>query len=686
MQFLFPSFLWALLCLVIPIIIHIFNFRRTKRVYFSNVNLLKEVKTETNSFRRLKHFLILMSRLGFLGFLVFAFAQPFIPSKNQKNIQNLSGLVSIYLDNSFSMQSEAGNEKYFDLATGYVNELLDVFPKDARFQLITNNFENKEQYPVPANEIENRLTETKFSNAYRDLPSIYKRQFNLMERYSATNKNQVFWFSDFQKSTLGDLNKIKLDSLNQYYIIPIKSEKTPNLMIDSVWLENPFIKALESNQINVRLKSFSTESYQDLTLKLFIEDKQVSTTAVNIAAGSSATTSFNFTVQDKGIKPCKITFDDFPVVFDNEYFFVINASPTIDILHLYEDKQNNYIENVYENESVFKVNGFNANNLDHKRIESAGLVILNGVNTIEGELANTLKAFVQKGGSLVVFPSKNQGTALSGFLASLSISGIKAEKTDSLGTGKANELALLEIQNPFFRGMFEKVPANMNMPYANPVVSWNNVGENLLNFKNRKPYLSRFNAGQGKIYLFASPLEANYSNFPKHAIFVPVMYKIASLSKAVGERPAYTFQEKTIRVKLTKIVKNQVYKLIKDKTSQSDRIELVPAQRIVNDELILEMPEQSLEAGYYKLVLDKSTEALLAFNYDKAESEMNFYGFQEIQSAFSGKKNVQIYDFAKNKNFVQEFKEKNIQVNLWKYMLMIALGFFLAEILLIRLL
>ena len=47
MQFLFPSFLWALGLLAIPIIIHLFYFRRYKEVYFTNVRLLKELVEET---------------------------------------------------------------------------------------------------------------------------------------------------------------------------------------------------------------------------------------------------------------------------------------------------------------------------------------------------------------------------------------------------------------------------------------------------------------------------------------------------------------------------------------------------------------------------------------------------------------------------------------------------------------
>jgi hypothetical protein len=49
MQFLHPAFLFALGALAIPVIIHLFNFRRFKTVYFSNVSFLKEIKEETSS-------------------------------------------------------------------------------------------------------------------------------------------------------------------------------------------------------------------------------------------------------------------------------------------------------------------------------------------------------------------------------------------------------------------------------------------------------------------------------------------------------------------------------------------------------------------------------------------------------------------------------------------------------------
>ncbi len=44
MIFANPIFLIALTALAIPIIIHLYNFRRYKKVYFTNVRFLTEIK------------------------------------------------------------------------------------------------------------------------------------------------------------------------------------------------------------------------------------------------------------------------------------------------------------------------------------------------------------------------------------------------------------------------------------------------------------------------------------------------------------------------------------------------------------------------------------------------------------------------------------------------------------------
>src|SRR6185369_9657161 len=135
MSLVYPSFLWALSALAIPIIIHLFNFRKTTRIYFSNTRFLKQVKEETTQKRRLKQYLVLASRLLFLFFLVIAFAQPFLPASEQLT----SGReVTLYLDNSYSMLSQVGEKtRALDAGIRFSQEVVGLFSPDTRYKLLT---------------------------------------------------------------------------------------------------------------------------------------------------------------------------------------------------------------------------------------------------------------------------------------------------------------------------------------------------------------------------------------------------------------------------------------------------------------------------------------------------------------------------------------------------------------------
>src|SRR5690606_25337935 len=145
MMFLYPSFLWALLAVLVPVIIHLFNFRRYKKVYFSNVKFLREIQLESKSRSRLKEILILAARCLALAALVFAFARPYFKDPAQTRDLHSATAVSLYIDNSFSMENVSRQGPLLDVARLRAREIIRAFGERARFHIITNNFEGKEQ-------------------------------------------------------------------------------------------------------------------------------------------------------------------------------------------------------------------------------------------------------------------------------------------------------------------------------------------------------------------------------------------------------------------------------------------------------------------------------------------------------------------------------------------------------------
>ena len=688
MNFLYPSFLLGLLAVSVPIAIHLFNFRRTRRVFFSNVALLRTVQTETKSFRRLKHWLILACRCLFLACLVLAFAQPFIPGKNKLGLSR-QGITSLYVDNSYSMQNERNNKRYLNIAISKLDELLTLFRNASSLQLLTNDFSAAEQQAGSAENIRDRVASIRFAHTPRSLETVYRRQRNLLNSINPGGRNQLFWFSDFQKSTTGDLSRLKIDTTDQLYIVPLDAEATKNIYVDSVWLSTPFIREMQNNSLNVKLNNAGQENVRNLPIRLYLDDTQTSTASAVLPPGGSATVSLNFNVTTKGYHRGRLVFEDFPITFDNQYFFVIEASPAVRVLHLYEQKAGpaaGYIDAVYGNDSLFVRRSFNAQNFDVGQLKETDLVVLEGVSDVSGTLRTELERFVRQGGSLTIIPPANPNAGSYGpFLQTLGIGNVQVTATPA--PAPALPVAEPNRQTPFFRDVFQQSYQSepLNLPTAAPVWRWS-AGDRLLSLRDGNPLLTRSQVGRsGSVYVLAAPLSSSYGNLAEHALFVPVMYKMAALSVR-AQRTAYSFDDNVVTIPVSNPSEKSVYKL------KHDKLEMIPVQRMVGNQLLLEMPKsnelatgQEVEAGYYALLNgDGKTERLLALNHGNRESAMNFYSADELRRSFANQRNVDVFDSIRDGDFVQVLEQENLGKSLWKYFLLAALAFLLLEVGLVR--
>ncbi len=686
MQFLFPGMLWGLLAVSIPVIVHLFNFRKTRKIFFSNVAFLRTVETRTSSFRRLKHLLTLISRILFIICLVLAFAQPFIRNKSAGTVQ-AGGVNSLYLDNSLSMQNTTQNKRFLDLAVIRIDELLSVFRTASNIQLITNDFSGDEQFTVNAAKIKDRLTTLDFAGSPRTFEQIYKRQYNLAQKHNPGAGNHFFWFSDFQKSTAGDLRQIPMDSVNRIFVVPVRGSASKNVFVDSVWLSSPMIREMQNNVLQVKVFNSGAKAVEKLPLKLFLDDTQASTSSVNIPPNSAATASFNFTVRDKGFHKGRVSFDDQPVVFDNEYYFVLNASPSVNILHLYQQRSAaDYVGKMYHNDSLFNYKAYSISNVDPGQFQNADLILLEGVAELDGAVRSGLEKFIQEGGSVFISPSESPDvTALSSLLTPFGIQGLSYSK--NIPDPKTFvEIAEPDKASPFYSDVFERGSFNsiVSLPRALPQLNWSGVGQKILSFKNGQPFLTRTSAGGGQIYLMASPLTSLYGNFAEHAFFVPTFFKMAALSSK-SEQIAYNFSDKDISFFMPNAPKNATYKL------KSGDFEIIPVQRLNGKTLYLELPNaaelsdnQMMKSGYFDLQINGKTEKIIALNHDNEESKMDVYSTEELRDLFSAYKNVTVYDNLLDGDFIDTFRENTSGKSLWKYFLMAALAFLMAEVLIIH--
>ncbi len=652
-SFAFPLFLWALTALAIPIIIHLFNFRKTTRIFFSNTRLLSQIRQETTQKRKLKQYLVLASRLLFLFFLVIAFAQQFLAATEQITPGRE---VTLYVDNSYSMTSAVGEQtRALDAGLNFAREVASLFPADTRYKLVTNDFAPFSNSHKAKAELLDLLTQVRLSPVSRTFREVRDR--------AASGTNELFWISDFQKSTL-DLGSVRTDSVQSLHLVSIPLNQASNVLIDSVFLEDPFVVGGQRNILNVRVRNTGIKAREGMVIKLTINEIQSGAASVDLEPNATAAVKFDLAQGLRGLNRLVLSFTDFPVSFDNVFYLTLNFSERIRVAEIRNSPS--FVEKVFGNTALFAYRAFAPGNVDLGIVSQSDLVILNGIDNVDAGLASALREYQRGPGTVLIIPSsKSDGVGLRSIAGNLPLR--------AAGSTEMQELDKPDFQNPFFENVFEERSAILAMPRAKPVLAWGEDRSALLSFKDGTPFLSR----SGNTFVLAAPLENQFSDFQSHAIFVPVMYRMAASGHRISQKPYYLLSESIATLQMDSLAGEAPVTL-------SGKQEIVPAQRRSGDRVVLEIPRFSIDPGFYVARIQADTLGMIAFDMDKRESLLDQWTGEEVKTMLGGGDNVSIFRPAAEGSFSNEIKERYLGLQLWKYALVAALLFLLAEVLLIR--
>ena len=686
MNFLFPTFLIGLAAIAIPIIIHLFNFRKYKKVYFTNVQFLKELKQESDSKSKLKEWLILAMRILAIACLVFAFAQPFIPGKT-KAVQGEKA-ISIYIDNSFSMESTNKKGTLLENAKEYATEIVNTFNASDKFQLLTNDFEGKHQRFVSKEEFIEQLNDVRISSATKSLNDVVKRQQDFLQNSSSKNK-RIFLLSDFQKNT-SVFNKSDIDTSIVVSCIPVASSEVSNVYIDSVWFETPVQQFGTQQIIHAVIFNKSTKDIENGTLKLFINNAQVSLSSFNVSAGGKKDVSISFTVKAKGINKGILKIEDYPITYDDNFYFSFNAQTTINVLVINgkETKTSGNFKSLMQNDSLFVYKENSEASIDYSVFAKTNIIVLNELSALTSGLTSELQKFVSNGGSVVIFPNKKADLE-SYNTAFQNLQLPQITKLDTVNTRTQS----INFEQGLYEGVFDKIDQRMDLPkvfeHFEFTKTTNSNSQSLVLLQNGQFLISLNPLGSGKIYLFSIPSDESCSNLLKHALFVPALIKMSILS--LKPSPVYynTAVNEAIVLNTNANFSDKPLHIIKDDAStgsETKKLDIIPEHRLVNNATTIFTQNQILEAGHYEVFENNVSIKDLAFNFDRKESDMNFMTADDLQRQFDekGLKNFSIIQ-PNEKTLTNALQEVNDGKKLWKLFLILALIFLAAEILIIRL-
>jgi hypothetical protein len=671
MQFLYPGFLWGLLAVVVPIAIHLLQLRRPQRVLFTNTGFIREVELTTMQRRRLQELLVLLTRVVGVIFLVLLFAQPFIPA--QRAVEQ-GDSVGVVVDASPSMQvAGENNQPVLQEAVSKAIALGKNFGPASHFRLLGQ----------PGG----LLTQAAYLSKISGLRTSGQQQgwVNAINAQAGLSmaKGPLYIFSDFQRGAGSKEALQAIDKNREVVLVPQVARPVANVYVDSVWLEDAFVRTQVNISLHIRMKNGGSAPIADCPIKVRLGKQQVAAFNTTLAAGQTKTTVVQVQLPDKQLALGQVVTEDMPAVFDNIFYFTLQPTATIRVVEIGNEP---VAQQAYQAESLFAYSFAKPQQVNFSQLQQANLVLVREVATVGAGLQQALVSVVRRGGSVVVVPlggSAAHEPTLQ-LLRALGVAGAQWN-TAATGTPVLQEVAMPSLRNPFFREVFGPQPRQAVLPQVAPVLSLGRSGADVLRLRDGDSYLAEFSAGgSGRTYVFTAPFSKSYGDFTAQGLFVPVLYRMAMLSYQASQRPAYRLTAPTVAIELApestgKGQDETAFRLVRDSLT------LIPAQRLRGTSLQLELPATLTQPGFYELRRQGRRVTTLAFNADPKESALGAYSVAELRQLLSpDHPNVQVLDPTAGPEALLSYRAEQTGQALWRYCLLAVLGCLLAEALLLR--
>lgn len=645
MQFKHPEILFALLLLIIPIIVHLFQLQRFTKVPFTNVAFLKRIVKENRKSSQLKKYLVLLSRLCALAFLIMAFAQPYFSN----TLATANYHTVIYLDNSLSMQTKSLKG---ELLKSAAQEIIDFSQtKKNNITVFTNN------KTLNTNNLKNELIGIDYSSKTLNFETALLQLNSFNKKKENTLYKNVF-ISDFQQKNFSEIsNKNNLQT--EVTFVQLKPISTDNIFIDSVYISN---EALNNIEITVSLKSINPIN-QNVAVSLF-ENTQLFGKTNAIFKNSNAALSV-FYIPNNQTFNGKIVINDAVLTFDNSFYFSVSKPEKINVLCIGNSSE--YLKKIYTN-TEFNFIETTPTNINFGTFNQQHLIVLNELKTIPKTLSLSLTEFLKNGGNLLIIPAQTIDLdTYNSFFAKNNLGRI-SKKIEV-----EHKITTINYNHQLLQNVFEKQVSNFQYPTSKShYILQNNNASPILSFDSATPFIESIAVESGNVYWVAASLQKEHSNFTQSSLIVPIFYKYGTSS--LQQTSLYARIEPNLEIAIsTEINKDQVLNITNATTN------LIPLQTIFPGKVVLNLNNFELNSGFYNVMRNETILKTIALNYAKNESYLTYNNVKDI---FNEADNASVT--AALPNYFEKIDQEQKINWLFKWFLAFSVLFLLIEMLLLN--
>ncbi len=680
MVFLNPSILLGLLAASIPILIHILNFRKLKKVEFSTLAFLKELQKSKIKKIKIKQWLLLLLRTLIIIFLVLAFARPTLEGTYFGGTSSTAkSSVAFVIDNSFSMSLIKDKGSLFNKSKTEAKKIISQMQNGDEFYFITScdsvsHFTNK-------NSAINYISQLDISLLTESLSMKIGTATNVLTEAQNINK-ELYLFSDFQKTTFVDSVKTNFSATNniKLYSFDVGENNISNLSVTNLRIVNSIVEINKPITFSTVINNFSQTDVSDIVVSLVLNGKTRARQNVSLKKFSQKEIKFNTSLNSTGTIEAEVHLEEDNIIQDNIAYSIFYIPEKIKILLLYDNiADTKYLSAVFNSSMLtnkFEVTKLNADKNINVNYSLYDVIFL--IST-DASLINTIKGTVNSGDKLVIIPPSNIGINDLRLLTNKlkypsAINIIKTEKSQN----DYAEFDYINLDHPIFQNLFDaKKSSGIESPQIFKLINLN-IASNVLpiiKLNNKTTFLGEYKLGKGKIIFFNTSFNLNWSNFPIKGIFAPLITKIVFYLATNN----MVFNNYIVGEPIPIDVTNVSFPQLEVKLPNgNDNISLVNFNgKIYNY-------TETSQTGNYKFYSNNKLVSFAGVNVNPKESDLTKLD-NEIKNNFFEKyfgNNFLNIDITKN--YIEKIKQARYGTELWKPFLIIAFLLALIEMFIAR--
>jgi len=534
MRFLTPAFLAGLAALAIPVLIHLVNRERRVVVEFPSLMFLRKIPYKSVRRQKLRHILLLALRCLALAILVSAFARPFFQRRSPISLA-LTGAREriVLLDRSYSMGYGDHWKRAQDAAKAAIRDLgpgdratLVPFAIDATTATTPTASHAEIERAVDA------LTVSAEGTRYAPALKLASQVFT----GSNLPRREVVIISDFQNVGWNHRDDVRLPSGTVVTTQDVSGGTARDMAVAQVTTDrdagDAAAAARDRVTVAARLTNTSTQPRTvDATLEL--GGRVVETKRVTAPASGAVQVRFSPSVIPKSATRGVVRIPPDALAANDAFNFTLAPDEAVSVLVIQP-------ANARANQSLFlsralAIGDRPAFRVDVKASSAIGagdfagrsLVVLNEVAPPPGAAGARLREIVSAGAGLLIAPGDLRTETWPAEWRAMLPARVGAQ-VDRTGTA-GGILASINFGHPVFElfsaphsGDFSTAHMFRYRALAAPLDSGV-----IARFDDGSPVLVERAQGLGKVVLWASSLDAYWTDLPLQPVFLPLVHELA---------------------------------------------------------------------------------------------------------------------------------------------------------------